>query len=334
MKTRGLFNLITETVAKFLWKNIICRFKCFESIVINKDFENKTVTEELLNRYRIRIKLTSIYHASINEMIERKHWSLINVLSKLIEDKIERWFQHFYAMLWTDRIIVRDFINVIFFRFLYKHDIVLLIEIKYSTWHIMNWNKIRSIEDLLAMRVKQFQRKDKDFKKVALHLKRMRKQNKELFNNKHQLRKIFLNADDLMVKHDIKFDNKYDFKFIFRWNESFRIQRADSMKNTYILKKMNETRFERIYADNRLKRFKTKNAVDSSTKQIKIHKMLNITSENSIDTMKKSNIVNKNVRVDDEIRNKPVRNIAESLNADNQIFENDVTDDNFLNSKI
>ena len=44
----------------------------------------------------------------------------------------------------------------------------------------------------------------------------MRKQNKELFNNKHQLRKIFLNADDLMLKYNIKLDNKYDLKFIFR----------------------------------------------------------------------------------------------------------------------
>ena len=57
---------------------------------MNEDFENKTVTKELLNRYRIRIKLTSTYHASINEMIEKEHRSLINVLSKLIENKIER----------------------------------------------------------------------------------------------------------------------------------------------------------------------------------------------------------------------------------------------------
>ena len=90
MKTRVLFNLKAETVAKFLWKNIICRFKYFESIIMNEDFENKAVTEELLNRYKIRIKLTSTYHALIYKMIEREHRSLINVLSKLIEDKIER----------------------------------------------------------------------------------------------------------------------------------------------------------------------------------------------------------------------------------------------------
>ena len=80
----------------------------------------------------------------------------------------------------------------------------------------------------------------------------------------------------------------------------------NSMKNIYILKKMNEIRLERTYADNRLKRFKIRNIKNSSTKQIESHKMLNITSENSIDAMKKLNIVNKDVRIDDEILNKVV----------------------------
>ena len=57
------------------------------------------------------------------------------------------------------------------------------------------------------MRARQFQKRNKNCKKVALHLKRMREQNKKLFDNKYQLRKIFLNADDSMLKHDIKLDN-------------------------------------------------------------------------------------------------------------------------------
>ena len=62
--------------------------------------------------------------------------------------------------------------------------------------------------------------------------------------------------------------------------------------------------------------------------------MLNITSENSINAMKKLNIINKNVRINDEIRNKIVWNTAVSLNADSQIFENDITKNNLLNSKV
>ena len=65
------------------------------------------------------------------------------------------------------------------------------------------------------MRVKQFQKRNENLKKAVLHLRRMRKQSKELFDDKYQLRKIFLSADDLMLKYDIKLDNKHDLKLIF-----------------------------------------------------------------------------------------------------------------------
>ena len=85
-----MFNLKAKTDAKFLCKDIICRFECFESIVTNENIKNKAVTKELLNRYKIRIKLISTYHASTNEIIKKEHRSLINVLSKLVENKIKR----------------------------------------------------------------------------------------------------------------------------------------------------------------------------------------------------------------------------------------------------
>ena len=44
----------------------------------------------------------------------------------------------------------------------------------------------------------------------------MKKQNKKLFDDKHQLRRIFLNVNNLMLRHNIKLDNKHDFKLIFR----------------------------------------------------------------------------------------------------------------------
>ena len=60
-----------------------------------------------------------------------------------------------------------------------------------------------------------------------------------------------------MLRHDIKFDNKHDFKLIFRWNESFKMRTTDSIKKIYVLKKMNEVRLNETYVENRLKRFKT-----------------------------------------------------------------------------
>ena len=106
------------------------------------------------------------------------------------------------------------------------------------------------------------------------------------------------------------------------------------MKDIYLLKKVNETRFVKIYAGNWLERFKTKSIENSLTKQSEIYKMLNIALENSIDAIKKSNIVNKNIRVNDEIRNEIVQDTAENSNADNQIFENIITNNNLSNSKF
>ena len=96
---------------------------------------------------------------------------------------------------------------------------------------------------------------------------------------------------------------------------------------------MNGTYLERTYADNRLKRFKTKNVKNSSTKQIEIHEMLNIAPEDIIDAMKKSNNVNKDARIGDEIQNEVVRNTVESSDANSQIFEDDVINNNLSNSK-
>ena len=106
------------------------------------------------------------------------------------------------------------------------------------------------------------------------------------------------------------------------------------MKDIYSLKEINEIRFKRTYANNRLKRFKTKKIEDSLTKQIKIHEIRNITFENSIDAIKNSNIINKNIRINDKIRDEAVRNIVESSNVDDQIFENIITDNNLLILKI
>ena len=64
---------------------------------------------------------------------------------------------------------------------------------------------------------------------------------------------------------------------------------------------MNEIHLERTYANNRLKRFKTKNVENLLMKQTEIHKMLNITSDNSIDVIKKSNIINKNIQINNEV---------------------------------
>ena len=100
------------------------------------------------------------------------------------------------------------------------------------------------------------------------------------------------------------------------------------------MKKINETRFERIYADNRLKQFRTRNIENSSTKQVEIHEILNTILENSIDAMLKSNIHSQNVRVIDEVRNGTARDAVEKSDVNDQVFEYIIVKNNLLSLKI
>ena len=67
----------------------------------------------------------------------------------------------------------------------------------------------------MTLRARQLKRKNKNLKKTILHFRKMKEQNKKFFDDKHQLRRIFLNVNDLMLRHNIKFDNKQNFKLIF-----------------------------------------------------------------------------------------------------------------------
>ena len=45
-------------------------------------------------------------------MIKRKHISIKNALSKLIFEDEKRWIRHFHSILWTNRTIIKRFIDV------------------------------------------------------------------------------------------------------------------------------------------------------------------------------------------------------------------------------
>ena len=50
--------------------------------------------------------------------------------------------------------------------------------------------------------------------------------------------------------------------------------------------------------------------------------------------IKKLNIINKDIRINDEVWNEVIRKTAENSNADDQIFEDIVINNNLLNSKV
>ena len=70
---------------------------------------------------------------------------------------------------------------------------------------------MRSRADLLALQVRQLKQKKKNVKKATLYLRHEKKENKKLFNERHQTNNSF-NVSNLVLLHNIKLDNHYDMK--------------------------------------------------------------------------------------------------------------------------
>ena len=73
IKIKIIFAADFDKMIKFLWKNVICRHKCFEKLIINEKSEDRNFVAKLCEKYDDKRVMISFYHSQINEMIEKKH---------------------------------------------------------------------------------------------------------------------------------------------------------------------------------------------------------------------------------------------------------------------
>ena len=251
-----------ESVARFIYENIICRHEYFERLMIDDDSENKKLIEIFIQNYRIKRLIVSVFHSQINEMIERKHISIKDVLSKLTLENEEKWIRHFYSVLWADRTTIKRFTDITFLQIITETKAVLFIELNVSIWQILFWKKIHTIVDFLILRAKQIQRKDENLKKTIMHLQRIKTEVKNFFDENHRIRTKNFRKIDMIMLHDIRLNNQHFEKLTFRWLKSFRIFQAFSQKDIYIIAKLDETELKNTVSENRLKKIYSRKTVN------------------------------------------------------------------------
>ena len=142
-----------------------------------------------------------------------------------------------------------------------------------------------------------------------------------------------------MLRHDIKLNNKHDFKLVFRWDESFKIRKVDSIKKIYVLKELNETRLDETYAENRLKRFRIRNVQVENAEEKKFD--LTLIQKNAEKFERKAETVEEDSKKNFEMLRKKFDQIEElkenqwdvreiskdaamSINENNEILKNNV----------
>ncbi len=285
-ETRALFEAKAWRIAKFLWKDVICKHDCFEKLTINNDSENKEILEKLVKRYRIKKMITSDYHSQINEMIKKDHKFLFDVLFKMSNDELKNWMNNLHVVLWINRFIVKFIIDLTSFYLQCDNESVLSIELKNFIWRVLFWQKIHIIEKLLAMRTRQLRKRNENMNEERNLLKRMRKQEKEYFDAEHFTIDKKINKNDLVFLHDIqhKNDRSINRKLKYKWRKSFRIKKIIQNKKTYLLQKLDETDLAEIFVENKIKKFHQRQSlkISSSVSSISIMNDHEFIDENDV----------------------------------------------------
>jgi len=99
-EARALPNIRAETVAQFIFDDIICRHGC--PFIIQSDngssFKNALVTP-LLKRYNIKHVFCSPYHPQANGLVERLNQTIARALAKLAQENVRTWDKYLAGVL-------------------------------------------------------------------------------------------------------------------------------------------------------------------------------------------------------------------------------------------
>ena len=90
------------------------------------------------------------------------------------------------------------------FRMLYGYEAILPIKLDVPTWQTLPWNTVRTRSDLIAMRARQIERRDEDIEEAVAHLRRMRLQGKEYFDQTKNIVRETPKKGDLVLLYDTK----------------------------------------------------------------------------------------------------------------------------------
>ena len=252
VEARAIAKADSKAIAKFIKEEIFCRHGQFHRMVVDGGKENRGLVEDLQKLYGFSKVTTSAYHPQSNP-VERGHGPIKAVLAKL---GWPQWVDNLPFALWADRISIKSTTGVSPFRFNYGYEPLLPIEERVDTWQSLAWAQVHSTEDLIAMRVLQLQRRDKEIEEIGLRVRRMREKNKEYFDESNRVRdQSAINVGDLVLLHNTKRaeDMRTTTKMSFVWLGPYRVVSANQVKGYFTLEDLDGTAMRGTVSGNRLK---------------------------------------------------------------------------------
>jgi hypothetical protein len=263
---RALKEKSSLEVASFIYEEIICRHGLPRRVVMDNGRENLDLTKSLLENYGIKNVKISDFHPQSNGLAERGHSSVVNALAKYSNGRPGDWVRYLSLALWADRVTVRRTTGYSAFRLLYGQDCLLPVDFTVVSWSLLDWDEVKTREDLLAARMRQLDERELAEARAAMELERSRRINKQYFDRTKRIRPESqrLQVGDLVLVYNSAMETMRvrAKKLDDNWFGPYRIrERSDA--GYYKLEELDGTQFKQSFAGNRLMRFFPCNAASN-----------------------------------------------------------------------
>lgn len=164
-----------ETLADFIFQDIICRWGALREIVTDNGGPFVKALGPLSKRYNINHITISGYNPGANGVSERKHWDLRQVLYKIADGVENKWHTGFYSALWSERITPTRTLG--YSPYFAAHGVhpILPFDIDEATYLLPPPDAVLTSEDLIVRRAQQLQRRltDLDALREKVHQTRL-----------------------------------------------------------------------------------------------------------------------------------------------------------------
>ena len=140
---------------------------------------------------------------------------------------------------------------------------IMPVEQSIVSWLALPWQEELSREELLAIRIRQLERRTEDIEVAKARLKNARLKNKENFDRRHRLRPRKIMEGDWVLVYDSSLDNQHSAarKFAKRWFGPYVVKKVED-NATYRLAELDGAPLAIPIAGKRIKVFKRRDLVE------------------------------------------------------------------------
>ena len=146
---------------------VICRYGCVGKIIGDRGGLDSDEARKFFSRIGVKLSHTPTYNPEVNGKIERGHGAIVTMIVKSCTGKIRDWPRMLPYALWVDRTTHTSVTGYMSVELILGQKPIMPIVESIMSWTSIPWREEVSREELLALRIRQLERRPEDVELAA-----------------------------------------------------------------------------------------------------------------------------------------------------------------------